>query len=101
MGFPLVVPFAIFFMGCVEEKVFRTLKKLDIYCRYLDNIFIKTDINNETEQTRIHLQETSGLNFTTETSTNGSLSFLDILVKQDKAISLQQSTLSAPTQGYV
>lgn len=81
MGSPLEFLFANLFKGCVDEEVFSTLKKPDIYCRYIDDIAIKTNTNNEAEQPRTHLKETSGLNFTTEISTNGSLPFLDILVK--------------------
>ncbi|XP_050738488.1 uncharacterized protein LOC127009435 [Eriocheir sinensis] len=84
MGSPLGVLMANFFMGCIEEEAFKTTKRPDIYCRYIDDIFIKTTSTEDAEHLRRLLQELSGLNFTIEHSTNGSMPFLDILVKQDQ-----------------
>ena len=61
---------------------FKEIKKPDIYCRYIDDIFIKTKNRADTEQLRQRLQQASGLNFTIESSINGTMPFLDILVKQ-------------------
>ena len=80
MGSPLGVLLANFFMGCIEEEVFtRTLKPV-IYCRYIDDIFIMCNNMEEAEQLRITLQDISGLKFTIESSENGQLPFLDVLV---------------------
>ncbi|XP_050707355.1 uncharacterized protein LOC126992592 [Eriocheir sinensis] len=84
MGSPLGVLMANFFTGCIEEEAFKTTKIPDIYCRYIDDIFVKTTSTEDTEHLRRLLQELSGLNFTIEHSTNGSMPFLDILVKQDQ-----------------
>ena len=82
MGSPLGVLFANFFMGSIEEEVFCQIDKPPIYCRYVDDIFVLGTDNDHISQLKIRLQEASGLNFTIENSTDGSLPFLDVLVKQ-------------------
>ena len=52
MGSQLGVLLANFFMGCVEEEVFRKIKKPDIYCRYIDDIFIQATDEAEIEHLR-------------------------------------------------
>ena len=42
MGSPLGALLANFFMGTVEEEIFRKIKKPHICCRYIDDI-LKTD----------------------------------------------------------
>ena len=69
-------------MGCVEEEVFDKTNKPDIYCRYIDDIFIKTKNDEEIEHLRNCLQETSGLRFTVERRAEGKMPFLDVLVTQ-------------------
>ncbi|XP_076032464.1 uncharacterized protein LOC143020187 [Oratosquilla oratoria] len=96
MGSPLVVLMANFIMGCVEEEVFKATKKPDIYCRYVDDIFIKAKTRAEVEQLRLHLQQTSELNFTIEDSVEGTIPFLDILVKQQDE-SFNTSVYTKPT----
>ena len=81
MGSPLGVLFANFFMGTIEEEIFSEHHKPQIYCRYIDDIFLKVDHMDQIEILRHRLMETSGLNFTVEHSENGSLPFLDVLVK--------------------
>ena len=83
MGSPLGVLLANFFMGCVEEEVFANINKPEIYCRYIDDIFIKTKDDTEADQLKSHLQDASGLTLTIEKSNEGSIPFLDILVRQD------------------
>ena len=70
-------------MGSIEEEIFNKHKKPNIYCRYIDDIFIQTEDENEAEQLRLHLQEASSLNFTIENSINNSMPFLDVLVKRE------------------
>ena len=82
MGSPLGVLFANFFMGRVERDAFSNLEKPPIYARYIDDIFVLAKDNNEVEHLRRHLQDTSGLNFTVEHSSEGRLPFLDVLVHQ-------------------
>ena len=82
MGSPLGVLLANFFMGCIEEEVFKDTEKPNIYCRYIDDIFINTKNQADTELIKQRLQQASGLNFTIEDSSNSTLPFLDVLVKQ-------------------
>ena len=82
MGSPLGVLFANFFMGSVENETFAVIEKPNIYCRYIDDIFIKVNNEEEMEILRSRLQDISGLQFTIERSNNGTMPFLDVLVKQ-------------------
>ncbi|XP_076059494.1 uncharacterized protein LOC143036132 [Oratosquilla oratoria] len=84
VGSPLRVLFANFFMGYIEEEVFSKFEKLEIHCRYVDDIFIKTTRNEDIILLKNYLQDTSGLTFTIEYSVEGSMPFLDILVKQQQ-----------------
>ena len=96
MGSPLGVLFANFFMGCIEEEVFKKINKPSIYCRYIDDIFIKTENDEEIQDLRRHLQETSGLKFTIENSVDAKIPFLDVLVKQE-AESFNTEVYTKPT----
>ena len=82
MGSPLGVLFANFFMGRVERDTFSSLQKPAIYARYVDDIFVLTRDEDEVQHLQQHLQETSGLTFTVEHSSEGRLPFLDVLVNQ-------------------
>ncbi|XP_076031091.1 uncharacterized protein LOC143019338 [Oratosquilla oratoria] len=77
MGSPFGVLFVNFFMGSIEELIFRSMKKPDIYCRY-----IKVNDYQEVEKIRLKLQEATGLKFTAEHSVGNSMPFLDVLVTQ-------------------
>ncbi|XP_076039346.1 uncharacterized protein LOC143024430 [Oratosquilla oratoria] len=79
MGSPLGVLFANFFMGTIEEKILSE-KKPNIYCRYIDDIFVRFNTADELEDLRQRLMEESDLTFTIENTINGSLPFLDIQV---------------------
>ncbi|XP_076067661.1 uncharacterized protein LOC143040452 [Oratosquilla oratoria] len=84
MGSPLGVLFVNFLMGSIEEEVFSKFEKTEIYCRYIDDIFIKTTRNEDIILLKNYLQDASGLTFTIENSVEGSMPFLDILVKQQQ-----------------
>ncbi|XP_076058667.1 uncharacterized protein LOC143035687 [Oratosquilla oratoria] len=84
MDSPLGVLFANFFMGCIEEEVFSKFEKPEIYCRYIDDIFIKTTHNEDISLLKNYLQDASSLTFTIENSLEGSMPFLDILVTQQQ-----------------
>lgn len=77
MGSPLRILRANIFMGCVEEEVFRTINNQII------NIVIKTSAK-QVKENQTRLKELSGLNITTENNKGGTMSFLDILVKQER-----------------
>lgn len=78
MGSSVGVLLANIFMDI--EEVFRKISKLDIYCQYINDIFIMTKDNEDTEHLRTCLQKTSGLKFTLGRSTEGKMPFLDIMV---------------------
>ena len=82
MGSPLGVLFADFYMGVVEERVFEQCQEPDMYCRYVDDTFIKADTPEEVEHLRQKFEECSSLRFTCERSDNGNLPFLDIQISQ-------------------
>ncbi|XP_076056346.1 uncharacterized protein LOC143034295 [Oratosquilla oratoria] len=71
-------------MGCIEEEVFSKFEKPETYCRYIDDIFIKTAHNEDIILLKNYLQDASGLTLTIENSVEGSMPFLDILVKQQQ-----------------
>ncbi|XP_076047455.1 uncharacterized protein LOC143028992 [Oratosquilla oratoria] len=81
MGSPLGVLFANFYIGAVEERVFEGRKRPKVYTRYIDDYFLYFDAP---EEDLAHLvqkfTENSVLQFTTESSTDGKLPFLDVLV---------------------
>ncbi|KAK3872742.1 hypothetical protein Pcinc_022198 [Petrolisthes cinctipes] len=82
MESPLGVLFANLFMGSIEEEILKNVQAPQIYCRYIDGIFIKSENNQQIEAIWQQLMDASGLNYTIEHSENGSLPFLDVLVKQ-------------------
>lgn len=84
MGSPLGVLLAIFFMGCVEEDVFWETKEPEIYCCYIDDVFINATNKIEIEHLRNFLQQTSGLIFTIESSIENSMAFSDVLINQEQ-----------------
>ena len=83
MGSPLGVLFADFYMGVVEQRVFNNHPKPAIYCRYVDDTFVKASSFQEIEQLRQKFEECSTLRFTCEQSEGGTLPFLDISVHQN------------------
>ena len=100
MGSPLGVLFANFFMGSIENQVFAERRKPAIYCRYIDDIFIQVKDGQELEELRQHLQDMSGLRFTVEESNNGTMPFLDVLVKQQETTYSTSVYVKASNQGH-
>ena len=80
MGSPLGVLFAEAFMADVESDVIGNIGKPQIYCRYIDDIFVCSRDIAELTQLKNALQEKSGLTFTTELSNDNKIPFLDVLV---------------------
>ena len=80
MGSPLGPTFANFYMGNLEDNIFQNFNKPNIYARYIDDIFL--EIQNE--QQLLDLKQTfeniSVLKFTYELHTQNKLPFLDVLV---------------------
>ncbi|XP_064080775.1 uncharacterized protein LOC135197684 [Macrobrachium nipponense] len=80
MGSPLGVLLANFYMGEVEERIFSQHKCPRTYGRYIDDIFVQADSEDEVEALRQQFLRYSTLNFTVEYSSNDRLPFLDVLV---------------------
>ena len=80
MGSPLGVLFAQTFMASVEKTVLEShaIEKPALYCRYIDDILV--DVTDETHLAllKTHLEEASGLTFTTELSVENKINFLDV-----------------------
>ena len=83
MGSPLGVFFADFYMGIVEERIFSQTPKPSIYCRYVDDTFIKATSQDEIDLLQEKFHQHSVLRFTSEQSNDGTLPFLDVSVHQD------------------
>ncbi|XP_064096302.1 uncharacterized protein LOC135208085 [Macrobrachium nipponense] len=70
MGSPLGILFANFYMGEVEERVFSQHRCPRTYRRYIDNIFVQADSEDEVEAIQQQILRHSALNFTVEYSSN-------------------------------
>ena len=79
MGSPLGVLFANFYMGTIETELLKT-NKPSIYCRYIDDIFVRVNDIDHLKQLQQKFMDASVLNFTYEEATNGRLPFLDVLI---------------------
>ena len=81
MGSPLGVTFANFFMGEVEEQAISNIvRKPEIYCRYVDDIFVVC-YEEDLRMLKQELELISGLRFTIEKSLNNKIPFLNVLVE--------------------
>ncbi|XP_076056335.1 uncharacterized protein LOC143034285 [Oratosquilla oratoria] len=78
MGSPLGVLFANMYMAHVEEKVFQHHPPPGLYTRYIDDIFITTSNDEDTNSFMMALQNNSCLTFTNERSDQRRLPFLDL-----------------------
>ncbi|XP_071542966.1 uncharacterized protein [Panulirus ornatus] len=77
----LGVVFVQAFISYVETTALRPENmRLQVYCRYIDDIFICIDNLNSLENLSNRLQETSGLRFTVEWNNYGKITFLDVMV---------------------
>ena len=84
MGSPLGPTFANFYMGDLEMRVLNNLaNKPSIYARYVDDIFLQIDNEDQLKQLKQQFQDNSVLKFTYEMSVRNKLPFLDILVESE------------------
>ena len=83
MGSPLGPAFANILVGFCESNLFQTTSKLEMYYRYMDNIFVV--FSNE-DKCDLFLDSLNSLQpsfrFTVEKESNLDLPFLDVLVKK-------------------
>ncbi|XP_064101711.1 uncharacterized protein LOC135212192 [Macrobrachium nipponense] len=80
MGSPLGVLFANFYMDTIEERVFSQHRCPWTYARYIDDIFVQADSEEEVEALRQQFLRNSTLNFTIKFSSEDRLPFLDVLI---------------------
>lgn len=98
MGSPLGVLFAQAFMADVEEHVLADDSVRPImYYRYVDDIMVDVRDDDALDRLRVHLQEYSGLSFTTEKSVAGRLSFLDVDIDTSEGSKFVTSVHRKPT----
>jgi hypothetical protein len=84
MGSPLGPTFAEFYMCELENRVLLDAQiKPDLYCRYVDDIFVIVRDEVHMMELRAALERNSVLTFTYEFGQNHTLPFLDILVQDD------------------
>ena len=81
MGSPLGPVFANFYMGFLENKVFKEKKnKPSIYVRYVDDIFLQIESVEHLIKLKQLFEDNSKLKFTYELSVQRKLPFLDVTV---------------------
>ena len=82
---PLGILFANAYMAKIEDDVISSLNfPPHIYRRFVDDIFVEVRDEDDLEQLRLKLDESSVLNFTSESGTGNRLPFLDVEVKMSE-----------------
>jgi len=82
MGSPLGCLFANMYMCSVENSVLENADlKPSMYCRYVDDIFVDVHDEQHLQQLRRAMEDTSVLKYTTKTSVNNRIPFLDISIE--------------------
>ena len=99
MGSPLGDLFAQAFMASVEETVMNELDcKPFMYCRYIDDIITDIQDPDHLIQLKEKLEHASGLKFTSETSLQHKINFLDVQSTLPTAITTPAYSASPLTQ---
>ena len=80
MGSPLGPTFANFYMGELEKLCFQQARKPAIYVRFVDDIFLQVNDEDELIKLKELFENNSVLNFTYELSVDKKLPFLDVMV---------------------
>ena len=62
-------------MGTTENKIFNSLYKLIVYCRYIDDIFVIMKFERDITQLNKLLHVNSKLKFTVEISNDNKLPY--------------------------
>ena len=86
MGSPLGPTFANFYLGDIEEKIFKITEKPKIYCRYIDDIFLLANNIDEIHKLKEIFEKTSVLKFTIELNKNNELPYLDVLINNENNV---------------
>ena len=69
-------------MAEVEERTFSSRRKPTLYARYIDDLFVTHEDDNDLRNIQAALQEHSVLRFTIEKSQDEKMPFLDVLVQR-------------------
>ena len=81
-GSPLGPSFANFYVGNLEQSVLRDQNiKPNIYCRYVDVIFVVVRNEAHLKQLQERMESSSVLSFIYKISVNGKIPFLDVNIK--------------------
>ena len=81
MGSPLGVLFAETYMAHIESKALDSLNvKPHTYCRYIDDIFVDVQDEDQLHNVKAALEEQSVLRFTVEPSISHRIPFLDVQI---------------------
>ena len=97
MGSPLGPSFANFYMGDLEDRLFKIIKKPKMYCRYIDDIFILADNINEIHCLKETFENFSVLKFSIELNKNNELPYLDVLINNDNNVDFKLNVYRKPT----
>ena len=79
-------------MSALENNVFNTINKPNIYLRYADNIFLLTNSTDEVNIIQEIFQNNSVLNFTQEININNKIPFLGVLIDTSNIVQFTTST---------
>ena len=79
MGSPLRPSISEFYISHIENKIFNTIKKPKIYVRYVDDISIATESNDEINKLKQSLEKNSVLKFITGLIINKKNPIQDVL----------------------
>jgi hypothetical protein len=86
MGSPLGPTLANFYMCHIENQVLQNENIAPhIYCRYIDDIFIDVENEDQLVSLQLKMQEASSLNFTYEMNVDNKLPFLDVFIESTRS----------------
>ena len=98
MGSVLGPIFSNFYMSALENKVFNTINKPNIYLRYADDILHLTNRTHEIIIIQETFQNNSILNFIQEISINNKIPFLGVLIDTSNIDRFTTSSYKKPTK---
>ena len=97
MGSVLGPIFSHFYMSVLENKVFNTIDKSNIYWRYSDDILLLINSTDEINTIQETFQNNSVLNFTQEININNKFPFLGVLIDTSNTDWFITSAYKKPT----
>ena len=99
MGSPLSCTMANFYMCEIENKVIENMQiKPLIYCRFVDDIYLVTRDETELQKIKENMEKESVLNFTNESSVQGKIPFLDVLIDSTNSEKYITSVYTKPSK---